>query len=100
LRSNSARFAALEVDSFLCDCRLVEPEWARRIKAQRDLLSQLKGLRKTVKSHFGERYEGAAFAEWIRHMFDGDEAELNSCLEVSRRKKEEAAAVFKGSAGA
>lgn len=52
------------------DHRPVDSEWQRHIDAQTGILADLSRMRRDVRRHFGRRYHGLAFEEWIRHLFD------------------------------
>jgi len=89
-----AAFNQLEVDAFAADCRLVEPEWQRRIDTQRDLLAEAKPLRKDVHEHFGKRYHGQAFDEWIENMIGRYERTLKQNQAVCRASLKKARKLY------
>jgi hypothetical protein len=81
------------------DLRL-RPGWTdaacgqRRIDDQAGILRDLSVLRERVKKHFGRRYHGDAFEEWVRDLFDGIESRLKECREICRRKKATARSIY------
>jgi len=79
--------ALLEVDYFHASCRPVGAEWQRRINDQVALIKQITALRKEVRAHFGRRYHGDAFEEWLRDLFDLHEARLKEAGRICREKK-------------
>lgn len=89
-----AEYAGLEVSFFHANNRPVEPEWQRRIDDQTQILKDLAAMRKRVKQHFGQRYHGEAFEEWVRDLFDLWEKQLKEAREISRQKKAKAKEIY------
>ena len=75
-----------EVEYFHANHRPVDSEWARRIREQKETLRDLAALRKKVITHFGKRYHGKAFREWIDTLFGLHEEKLKACRAVCVRK--------------
>jgi hypothetical protein len=81
-----AEFAHLEMTYFHANNRPVDSEWRRRLDAQSAVLRDLRELRRRVRRHFGRRYFGKAFEEWVSELFDLHEAQLMADRVTSRRK--------------
>lgn len=79
-----ADFAFSEVDFFRAAERPVTPEWQRRLDDQQRLVVALKALRAEVKAHFGRRWEGDHFREWLDHLFDVPVRKLKAFQNDSR----------------
>lgn len=75
-----------EVDFFHANIRPVEPEWQRRIDEQKQTLRDIEIMRKKVISHFGKRYHGDAFHEWVRHLFDLYVQRIHDCQRICHTK--------------
>lgn len=65
-----AEFAVEEVDWFRAAGRPNTLEWQRRLNDQARISKELQTLRAKVKAHFGKRYFGLHFEEWLAHLFD------------------------------
>lgn len=76
--------ALSEVDYFLASESLVPQEWQRRIDDQARLRDELAALRAVVAGHFGQRYHGRNFEEWLRFLFDVPSQRLDHATSVSR----------------
>ena len=83
-----------EVDYFWAGARPVPGEWQRRIHEQDAAIGAGGVLRESVAAHFGERYAGDAFEEWLRDLFDAPISRLRDCTVVCRAKMETAAARY------
>lgn len=81
-----AEFNILEVDCFHANIRPADTEWRRRLRDQRKTLRDLAALRRTISAHFGQRYHGEAFREWVRALFDLYVARLKEARKNCRRK--------------
>ena len=79
-------YAQLEVDFFHANERPVDSEWQRRLHDQAEILRDIAAMKKRVVSHFGKRYEGEGFEEWVRDLFDLHEARLREAGKICRRK--------------
>jgi hypothetical protein len=86
-----AEYAVLEIEFFHANTRPVDTEWQRRLDDQTRILRDLGSLRREVGIHFGKRYTGDAFREWIRDLFDLWTAKLKACQRQARTKKQLAA---------
>lgn len=86
-----AEFAVLEVEFFHGNTRPVDSEWRRRLDDQAAILKDLRRLRTEVRTHFGRRYRGDAYREWIRDLFDLWEAKLRRYGTVASMKCRRAA---------
>jgi len=75
-----------EVDYFNANARPVDSEWQRRIQEQNQTLRDIAAMRRKVRAHFGKRYAGSAFAEWLRHLFDLHEERIKDAQKVCRAK--------------
>ncbi|MCE9590985.1 MAG: family 20 glycosylhydrolase [Planctomycetes bacterium] len=75
-----------EVDFFHANIRPVESEWQRRIAEQKQTLRDIEAMRKKVIAHFGKRYHGDAFNEWVRHLFDLYVKRIEDCQAICRKK--------------
>ncbi|MEO6906567.1 MAG: hypothetical protein ABI210_01630 [Abditibacteriaceae bacterium] len=84
-----------EVDYFAANTRPVPAEWQRRIDEQIATRRAGKDLRQKTKAHFGARYAGEAFEEWLRDVFDAPIARLEQCGVVCATKKKQAHALWK-----
>jgi hypothetical protein len=82
-----AEYALLEVEFFHANTRPVDTEWQRRLDDQVTLLKDLRALRREVRAHFGQRYAGDAYREWVRDLFDLWEAKLLGCRKVCRARQ-------------
>ncbi len=83
-----AEFANEEVCYFHANNRPVDSEWQRRIDDQAGVLKDLGKLRILVRRHFGKRYFGRAFEEWVRHLFDLHEQRLHAAgLDAGRKRQ-------------
>ena len=81
-----ADYNILEVDFFTANSRPCDTEWQRRINEQNQTLRAIAVLRHKVRAHFGKRYAGSAFEEWLRHLFDLHEQRLRAGQPVCRAK--------------
>ena len=81
-----ADYNILEVDFFTANCRPCDSEWQRRINEQTQTLRDIVALRRKVRTHFGKRYTGSAFEEWLRHLFDLHEERIRAGQKVCRAK--------------
>lgn len=82
-----ADYNLLEVEYFHANSRPVDSEWTRRLHEQRLTLRAIAAMRRRVRDHFGRRYVGAAFEEWLRHLFDLHEERLHAATKVCRKKQ-------------
>lgn len=62
-------FAQLEVWDFACSDRLPTSQWQRRRADQKALTRDSEELENRVRAHFEQRYGGASWEEWLRHLF-------------------------------
>ena len=83
-----------EVDFFHANCRPVDSEWQRRIDEQTQTLKDIEAMRRRVVAHFGKRYHGEAFNEWVRHLFDLYVDRIKACRVESRRKLARARRIY------
>jgi hypothetical protein len=81
-----AEYAQAEADYMDSGARPVEPEWQRRLDDQKGILRDLEGLKKRVRQHFGARYYGEGFEEWMRELFDLHERRVRESRAVSMEK--------------
>jgi hypothetical protein len=65
-----AQYNIDEVEFFNANNKPVDSEWQRRLDEQKQTLADIDALRKKVVAHFGKRYHGDAFEEWVSHLFD------------------------------
>jgi len=91
-----AEYAMLEVEFFHANTRPVDSEWQRRLDDQAGIVRDLRAMRREVAAHFGKRYTGDAFREWVRDLFDLWESKMRTCGAVARRKKVAAARIYAG----
>ncbi|NQU11802.1 family 20 glycosylhydrolase [bacterium] len=82
-----AEFAQAEIDYFDPAARPTEDEWQRRLDDQAGVLRDAVRLRREVTRHFGRRYHGEAFREWVRALFDLPERRVRECRVIARRKR-------------
>jgi len=75
-----------EVDFFHANARPVDSEWQRRLDEQRQTLRDIEAMRRRVVAHFGQRYHGKAFEEWVRHLFDLYVTRIEDCRKICRKK--------------
>lgn len=75
-----------EVEFFLASDSLVPQEWQRRIDDQARLQGELSSLRGVVAEHFGRRYHGRNFEEWLRFLFDVPSDRLTRATSISRQR--------------
>lgn len=80
----------LEVDFFTANTRPCDTEWQRRINEQNQTLRDIAAMRRKVRAHFGKRYAGSAFEEWLRHLFDLHEQRLRAGQPICRAKLKQA----------
>ena len=85
-----ADYNILEVDYFNANCRPCDTEWQRRIREQNQTLRDIAALRRKVRTHFGKRYAGSAFEEWLRHLFDLHEQRIRNSQKICRAKLKQA----------
>ena len=78
--------AQAEVNFFDANIHPIADEWQRRLDDQSAVLKALAALRRQVRVHFGRRYFGGAFEEWIRELFDLHIRRLKACGLVCRAK--------------
>jgi hypothetical protein len=83
-----------EVDFFHANYRPVDSEWQRRLDDQAAILKELASMRREVRAHFGQRYHGDAFEEWVRDLFDFHTGRLQDCQRISRHKKQVAKKLY------
>jgi hypothetical protein len=83
-----------EVDFFHANNRPVDSEWQRRLDDQAAILKELASMRREVRAHFGQRYHGDAFEEWVRDLFDFPSGRLQDCQRISRHKKQVAKKLY------
>lgn len=81
-----SEYAQLEVDFFHANNRPVDDEWRRRLDDQRRILREIAVMRRKVRTHFGKRYYGEHFEEWIRDLFDLHERRLKEAGRICRNK--------------
>lgn len=91
-----AEYAVSEVEYFNANTRPVDSEWQRRLDDQAGILKDMAVLRREVLKHFGKRYTGDAFHEWVRDLFDLKETKLKTCRKISLTKKTVAARRYAG----
>lgn len=89
-----AEYAVLEVDFFHANSRPVPSEWDRRLEDQAAILRDFKKLRREARAHFGKRYYGAAFDEWLEDVFGAPIRRFADMAQECRRKKREAAKLY------
>jgi hypothetical protein len=87
-------FAISEVDYFLPGYRPVTTEWERRLRDQETLRFELASLRQELAAHFGQRYHGEHFAEWLRSLCDVPAAKLEECTRIARERHAQARARY------
>ncbi len=75
-----------EVDYFHGNDRLVPEEWQRRLADQQQLLAEQAKLSEEIDAHFSQRYEGDAYQEWLRTIFDLRHDRLLAAQTESRQK--------------
>jgi hypothetical protein len=79
------------VDVFHAENRLIDSEWRRRRELLARLLAEIAATKAAVHDHLGRRYHGAAFEEWVRHLFDLRiqrlEAARKACIGFAREAK-------------
>jgi hypothetical protein len=90
-----AEFALLEVDTFRSANRLVDSEWQRRIDEQTQLLGETSTQLLQLDAHFSQRYEGEAYREWLRSLFDWHIERLHSYQEICRKKLQVARQIYR-----
>jgi hypothetical protein len=81
-----AEYNLAEVDFFHANHRPVDTEWRRRINEQNQTLKDIAAMEKKVRAHFGKRYHGVAFEEWICHLFDLYAQRIHDCQKICRLK--------------
>jgi len=81
-----AEYNLAEVEFFHANHRPVDTEWQRRIREQKATLRDFAAMKRRVRAHFGKRYHGAAFEEWISHLFDLFVQRIKDCRKQCRRK--------------
>ncbi|MCX5662795.1 MAG: family 20 glycosylhydrolase [Planctomycetota bacterium] len=81
-----AEYNVLEVDFFHANVRPVESEWQRRIAEQKQTLKEIAALRSRIRAHFGKRYHGDAFEEWVHDLFDLHETRIKESQKICRKK--------------
>lgn len=81
-----AEYNLAEVEFFHANHRPVDTEWQRRINEQNQTLKDLAAMQKKVRAHFGQRYHGAAFEEWLMHLFDLWALKIREAQKVCRKK--------------
>ncbi len=79
-------YALLEVDFFEANNRPVATEWRRRLSEQARVLKDMDALRRRLRTHFGKRYHGDAFEEWLKELFDLHIRRIKEAQRISRRK--------------
>lgn len=83
-----------EVDFFHANARPVESEWQRRLDEQRQTLRDIATLKSRIRAHFGKRYFGDAFDEWVNDLFDLYVYRIRDCRRICKQKKAVAARVY------
>lgn len=89
-----ADFNLAEVDYFHANHRPVDTEWQRRIREQNATLRDIAAMKRKIRAHFGKRYHGAAFEEWVRHLFDLHVQRIRNCQRICRVKQKQARRVY------
>lgn len=89
-----AEFVLSEVDFFYAGQRLVEPEWQRRLDDQAAILKDMKALRREIDEHFGQRYHGDAYEEWLRHLFDLHVDRIKAARDLCRERLKKSRKVY------
>lgn len=89
-------FAILEVDFFAGNIHPVVAEWQRRIVDQARVSKEVRDLRKRITRHFGTRYHGMYFTEWLDTLFVAWEEALVRIGHTSRAKMALARARYAG----
>ena len=79
-------FARLEAWDFACSERLIDTEWQRRLNEQSTLGAELQALKMEVQDHFGQRYRGESFEEWLRHLFQTPMTQLREYSALCSKK--------------
>ncbi|MCX5662507.1 MAG: family 20 glycosylhydrolase [Planctomycetota bacterium] len=82
-----AEFNLAEVDYFFPNHRPVDSEWQRRLDEQAATLREIAALRKRIIAHFGKRYHGKAFDEWVGQVFGVLEQRIKDVTKICRAKK-------------
>lgn len=77
-------FVFAEMDYFASAARPTPAEWQRRLDDQEQAGDRLATLRREVAVHFGQRYHGEHFEEWLRDLFDVRIEKLRRCSEQAR----------------
>jgi hypothetical protein len=83
-----------EVEYFHSNHRPNEGEWVRRLADQASGLKEIAVMRKRLVTHFGKRFYGQHFEEWIVDVLDLHERRLKECRVESRRKLKLARKVY------
>jgi hypothetical protein len=73
------------------DNRPVDSEWQRRIAAIDAILRAFARMRRDVHRHYSQRFHGAAFEEWVRHLFDLRNERLIACRAFCEDRRSDAA---------
>ena len=76
----------LEVEYFHANHRPNEGEWQRRLADQAQGLKDIRAMRKRLVAHFGQRFTGQYFKEWIVDVLDLHEKKIKECQIECRRK--------------
>ncbi|MCK5803998.1 MAG: family 20 glycosylhydrolase [Lentisphaeria bacterium] len=77
-------------EPFVSGARLIESEWERRIAELASVVTELTQLRDTVHEHFGQRFAGSAYDEWLHYVFDWPRECLETRADLCRRRQAEA----------
>jgi hypothetical protein len=83
-----------EVEYFHSNHRPNEGEWVRRLADQASGLKEIAVMRKRLVTHFGKRFYGQHFEEWIVDVLDLHERRLKECRVESMRKLKLARKVY------
>lgn len=81
-----ADYDILEVDFFTSNCRPCDTEWQRRLRSSAQTLRDIATMRRQVRAHFGKRYAGGDYEEWLRHLFDLHEQRIRAGRKICQRK--------------
>lgn len=77
-----------EVEYFAAADILIDSEWQRRLDEQAVAAQNGAQLKAKVHAHFAQRYDGEAFEEWVRDVFDAPMARMLAYTERCRNNVE------------
>jgi hypothetical protein len=92
--SKKAQRCMAATEPFVSGARLIEPEWERRIAAIEAVMAELAQLKEDVHNHFGQRFTGLAYDEWLHYVFTWPREQLAARAALCRKRRAEVGRIY------